>query len=631
MIMAAYNGVNGKPLTENELLAEPLKGEWGFDGVVVSDWGAVYNGEPSARAALDLAMPGPEAMWGEPLVEAVQAGRVLEADIDAKVRRLLLLASRVGALGSGAHLSAAGPSGRPEDASPLAREAAAAATVLFRNESILPLEPENLRRIALIGPGARNPRQLGGGSATVFPPYLVTPFAGLTNALAGQANVVAAVGAELGDGLRPMRVDELARDDGADPASVRWLDVQGQVVLAHGSATTLLIRAVPEVPAGTVALELGCRFIPDQDGRWQLGVSGFGAHQLHLNGNKVIDEQWILTGDPHEVFSAPPEHSIGVDLQAGQAVEVLLRYEWTTDADIIFAGLAVAAPRLSDEEELARAVDLARTSDVAVVVVGTSEAVESEGIDRRTMFLPGRQDELVRAVAAVNPRTVVVVNAGAPVEMPWREDVAAILVAWFPGMEFGNALADVLLGTTEPGGRLPTSWPAVAADAPVLGTTPTDGRLVYQEGLEIGHRGYFANGTEPAYWFGHGLGYTTWEYQSIGTPVESSPDRLTATVRLRNTGSRRGKQVVQVYAARPGSAIRRPVRCLAGFASVNVEPGAVADVPVVIDRRVLRHWDVDARAWVIEPGKVLLSTGPHAGDQRVSASMTLLRGTREDT
>ena len=221
--------------------------------------------------------------------------------------------------------------------------------------------------------------------------------------------------------------------------------------------------------------------------------------------------------------------------------------------------------------------------------------MESEGFDRTSLALPGRQDELVRAVAAVNPRTVVVVNAGAPVELPWRDEVAAVLVSWFPGMEFGNALADVLLGDVEPGGRLPTTWPAAMSDAPVLGTTPTDGRLDYAEGLDIGHRAYLASGTEPAYWFGHGLGYTTWEYESIEAPrgVRRRADRHGSGAQHRRP--RRGKQVVQVYASRPDSAVARPQRWLAGFAVVTAEPGQVVDVPVDIHARALRHWDTAAR------------------------------------
>ncbi|GAA3389240.1 glycoside hydrolase family 3 C-terminal domain-containing protein [Cryptosporangium minutisporangium] len=607
MVMAAYNGVNGAPMTENDLLAEPLKGEWGFSGAVVSDWGALYSGEPAARAALDLAMPGPDAQWGSSLVDAVKAGRVPEAAIDAKVRRMLLLATRVGALGGGGKTVP----GRIEDASAPAREAAVAGTVLLRNDGVLPLRAEELRRVAVLGPGARDARALGGGSATVPLPYLITPVAGLTAALAGRAEVVSAVGAGLSALLRPARADELT-----GPVHLRWLDADGCTVAEQEAGTAILVRMAAVIPAGAVAVQLRTRFTPDEGGHWRLGATGFGECALFVDGVRVAaGEQHQTTVDIGEIFQRGPQHAATVPLRAGHGVDVRIDYRWADDAPLFRAGLVVGLPLGPADEELARAVDLARSSDVAVIVVGTSEDVESEGFDRTSLALPGRQDELVRAVAAVNPRTVVVVNAGAPVELPWRDDVAAVLVSWFGGMEFGAALADVLLGDAEPGGRLPTTWPAALADAPVTGTAPTGGRLEYTEGVHIGHRAYLRAGTEPAYWFGHGLGYTTWEWCSIDAQGRS------AVVRLRNTGDRPGKQVVQVYAARPDSAIDRPARWLAGFAVVTAAPGETVDVPVEISARTLRHWTDDG--WAVEPGPLDLLTGPSAGDVRALVTVEI--------
>jgi beta-glucosidase len=621
MVMAAYNGVNGAPMTQNDLLAEPLKGEWGFDGVVVSDWTAVYDGEPAARAALDLAMPGPEEKWREPLVEAVRAGRVDEADIDAKIRRLLLLAARAGAL-DGVDSGSPTPQPAPiSQAAPLARAAASAAAVLLRNDGLLPLPVEELRRVAVLGPGARDARPLGGGSASVPPAYVVTPVAGLRTALAGRAEVVTAVGAALSDLLRSPRPDELAGADGTADVGFRWLDDQGTVLEEQTAGTATIIRLLGDAPDGAVELEIIAGFTPDEDGDWRVGVVGRGDCTLDLDGRTVVEA--ADTGGPfdvHEVFATPPQHDTVVALRAGQRVDVRLRYRWPAEGFIFKVGFVVGPPLGAPDDEIARAVELARTSDVAVVVVGTSDAVESEGFDRTALTLPGRQDELVRAVAAANPRTVVVVNAGAPVELPWRDEVSAVLVSWFPGMEFGNALADVLLGEVEPGGRLPTTWPTALADAPVREVIPTDGRLEYAEGLDIGHRAYVAAGTEPAFWFGHGLGYTTWEYESMAADV--SGDGGAATVRLRNSGDRPGKQVVQVYASRPDSAVARPARWLAGFAVVTAEPGETVEIPVDVHARALRHW-VAGSGWAVEPGAVTLSVGSSAGRLLASTTVTL--------
>src|SRR4051794_13433810 len=613
LVMAAYNGVNGAPMTENDLLTEPLKGEWGFAGVVVSDWGATYDGEPAARAALDLTMPGPEPQWREPLVEAVRAGRVPEAAIDAKVRRLLLLAARAGAL-EGSETTKP-PAGRIEDAAPLAPEAAASAPGVLRNDGVLPLAADTLRRIAVIGPGAKDARALGGGSASVPLPYVVTPFGGLRDALAGRAEVVSAVGTLLSDTLRPVRADELT-----GPVVLRWVDADGATLAEQVVGTAMIIRVLHDVPDGAVGLEIRTAFTPDEDGEWRVGVVGPGRCALELDGVPVLDETVEPRDfDVHQVFAQPPQHATSRHLRGGERVDVVLRYRWPANGFLFRVGLVVGAPVLGPAEELARAVELARGSDVAVVVVGTSEDVESEGFDRTSLALPGRQDELVHAVAAVNPRTVVVVNAGAPVELPWRDEVAAVLLSWFPGMEFGNALADVLLGAVEPGGRLPTTWPTTMAGAPVTGTTPTDGRLEYTEGLHIGHRAYLRAGTEPAFWFGHGLGYTTWAWE--GLSVRTVPEGLSAVVRLRNTGGRRGKQVVQVYASRPGSSVDRPVRWLAGFAVVQADAGETVEVPVEISQRTLRHWTDDG--WAVEPGELVLSTGPSAGEQPLSATVTI--------
>ena len=245
--------------------------------------------------------------------------------------------------------------------------------------------------------------------------------------------------------------------------------------------------------------------------------------------------------------------------------------------------LAVDCTVEDDDASLAHAVADAAAADLAVVVVGTTEEVESEGFDRTSLALPGRQDELVHRVAAARPETVVVVNAGAPVLMPWRDEVAATLLAWFPGQEFGGALADVLLGRVEPGGRLPTTWPA-AEGAVLPSTTPVDGRLDYTEGLHIGYRRFLRDGVAPAYWFGHGLGYTTWSYDDVA--VSSTEVAVTVT----NTGTRAGRELVQVYLSRADSDVERPVRWLAAHTWVAAEPGESATARVVVPQRAFEHW-----------------------------------------
>ncbi len=209
--------------------------------------------------------------------------------------------------------------------------------------------------------------------------------------------------------------------------------------------------------------------------------------------------------------------------------------EFPEDVPMKVVGFTLAhqEPQRAPDELIAEAVEAARTADTAVVVVATTDRVESEGFDRTDLRLPGRQDELVRAVAAANPNTVVVVNSGSPVELPWGADVAAVLLSWFPGQEGGAALADVLTGTHEPGGRLPTTWGSLAG-APVTEVVPTSGALSYTEGVFIGYRAWEKHGRAPSYPFGHGLGYTDWTYESA--EVKGS----TVTVRVRNSGGAPG-------------------------------------------------------------------------------------------
>jgi len=330
--------------------------------------------------------------------------------------------------------------------------------------------------------------------------------------------------------------------------------------------------------------------------------------------------------DVVEALMAPPQRLASVDLTAGQAVCVLLEHDVHSSPRVdlgTFFELGLEAPHGSDDAEIAAAVSLAAASDVAVVVVGTTAEVESEGFDRTSLALPGRQDDLVRQVAAANPRTVVVVNSGAPVLLPWADDVGAVLLTWFGGQEFGHALADVLLGDAEPGGRLPTTWPA--SQAGVLSTQPAGGVLPYTEGLFIGYRRYDRDGRPPLYPFGHGVGYTTWSYDAISVDGDVLSARgepeVAVGVHVRNTGARRGREVVQVYASRPDSAVERPAKWLAGFAVVGADPGETVSAAISIPERVFQHWS--GSGWTLEPGTFVLSAGPSSASLPLSRRVEL--------
>ena len=617
-VMAAYNTVNGTTMTESPMLRAVLHDEWGFDGVTMTDWYAGRSTEAAARAGLDLVMPGPTGPWREALVTAVREGRVDETDVDAKVVRLLRLASRVGAL-------AAGPAALPtepwtdEQSDGLVQRAAAAGFVLVRNAPVddtpvLPLRP-GVRRVAVIGPNAREARFLGGGSALVFPPATVSPLAGLRAALGPDVEVTYCLGARGHERVSAADPTLLSTPDG-DPGIRVQFRGAGGVVLGEdrrlGSAFNWNNAFEGVEPSLITEIALDTVITADQTGEYRIGASGVGRYRLRLDDQPAFDELLELPAgaDPVEGLMRPPQGWTTIALTAGQAVRVSLVHlvkDHAPGEDLLVSMQLAIDCQVEDEDaSLAHAVADAAAADLAVVVVGTTEEVESEGFDRGSLALPGRQDELVHRVAAARPETVVVVNAGAPVLMPWRDQVAATILAWFPGQEFGGALADVLLGRVEPGGRLPTTWPA--AEGPVLpSTTPVDGRLEYVEGVHIGYRRFLRDRVEPAYWFGHGLGYTTWSYDSVGATADGR-----VTVRMTNTGNRVGRQLVQVYLSRAESAVDRPVRWLAGHTWVEAGPGVATSVEIELRARAFEHW-ADG-GWTREPGTFTVEVGRSAGD-----------------
>ena len=631
-VMASYNGVNGSTLTESPLLRDILHRDWDFDGLVMSDWTAARSTVAAARAALDLAMPGPASRfgpWGDALLAAVTDGEVDEALIDDKVLRILRLAGRVGALADGPAAPSLAPYGPAEIARDL-RAAAAASFVLARNEGLLPLPRTGLGRVAVIGPNAELARTLGGGSATVFPPYTISPLDGLRGA---GLDVTYAPGALGHLRTAAARAPWLLRPDGSRAgAEVRFYSASGELAGSQqrdGVAFRWMNGfGLADPPVPITRLEISCVIRATDAGTYQLGVSGLGQARLLLDGTELFDT--TLTppegADVAELLMAPPQHLAPVELAAGQSARVLLEHDVASSpmADFgTFLQLDLEVPHGTDEEEIAAAVELAAASDVAVVVVGTTAEVESEGFDRTSLALPGRQDELVRRVAAANPRTVVVVNSGAPVLLPWAGDAAAVLLTWFGGQEFGHALADVLLGDTEPGGRLPTTWPATEAGLP--STQPSDGVLSYTEGASIGYRGYDRDGREPLFPFGSGTGYTTWSYESITVDRDPAgaigPTGVAVCVEVRNTGARRGREVVQVYASRPDSAVERPVKWLAGFAAVDADPGETVNVGILIPERAFQHWS--EKDWTVEPGSFALSAGPSSASLPLTGRVTV--------
>ena len=632
-IMAAYNDVNGVAATEqSHVNNEVVKGEWGWDGLIMSDWFATKTSAPAALGGLDLVMPGPDGPWGEVLVRDVESGAVPESVVDEHVCRLLRLADRVGALGEHRPWPVATPAPDSAERREQLRRLATDGMVVLKNEGVLPLTSDTTRpgSVALIGRHALQTVCMGGGSAQVNPPYQVSISEGLTSALGEAVTVVD--GVEVRERATAADPEWVSDPESGDPGlRVSLLDAEGTVMEdRHSSVALVSVGWDDDLPRPVETVRLAAR--TTQSGPAQVGVVGTGSWRVTLDGAQLGAVVLGHEGyDPGEAMLRPPSWTIEVDSAPGALLEAevtILRSEpqpgpdgsMSTLSHVLASGMGVkglvAGPALVETSAaIEAAVVAARAADVAVVVVGNTEERETEGADKTTLALPGDQDELVRAVAGAAPRTVVVVNSATPVLMPWSEQVDAVLVVGIPGQEGGNAVADALLGVQEPAGRLVTSWPAADGAAPAWGLEPTDLRLDYSDGTFIGYRGFHAGHAKaPAHWLGAGTGYGSFEYPAVALAPDADPAAPAPAVRVtvRNTASRDSREVVQVY-YRPAD-VSQPVR-LVGWSAVQVPAGGEADVTVPSDARLWRRWDSEKGGWTrLAGGELLVARG--LGDVR---------------
>ncbi|HEX6421341.1 MAG TPA: glycoside hydrolase family 3 C-terminal domain-containing protein [Acidimicrobiales bacterium] len=598
-VMTSYNRVNGRWCTEQPaLLGGILRDEWGFDGFVVTDWFGVTGTVASAAAGVDLEMPGPARAFGPALAAAVRAGEVGEAVVDAQVTRFLTVLDRIGALddeGPGEELA----EDRPEHRR-VALRAATESMVLLANDGLLPLDHRALRRVAVIGPNADRAVIMGGGSASLRPHYLVTPLQALREALGGGVAVAHERGCDNRKETPLLGGPGTAAPGGAgDGLAVEWFagpDLAGPPVHRSRIAVAEVFGLEPPVAGlGDEGWSLRARttLTPEVTGTHTFTLVQAGRARLLVGGEAVIDgftqrpprgSAWYGLGSV--------EVEAGVDLVEGEPVEVVLEFATSRRAGAVRAG---HRPPEADDL-LDRAVAAAAGADAVVLVVGTTGEWESEGTDRPSMDLPGRQDELVQRVLAANPDTVVVVNAASPVTMDWAPEARAVLQTWFGGQEMAAGLAAVLLGEAEPAGRLPTTVPLRLEHNPSYGNFPGErGHVRYGEGLLVGYRWYEARQLAVRYPFGHGGSYTTF---ALGEPTLSAAGfalggggRLTVSVPVTNTGGRRGAEVVQCYLAPPAPRLVRPPKELAGFAKVWLDPGETATVEIPLDERAFAYWD----------------------------------------
>ena len=617
-IMSSYNKVNGTYAAENHwALTKVLRQDWGFDGVVMSDWFGSRSCEPTVNAGLDMEMPGPTRDRGDKLVAAVRAGTVSAATVRERAGNVLRLMQRTGAL-TDHRPFAERAEDRPEHRA-LIRRAGAAGTVLLKNDGLLPLAKAGT--IAVIGPNAKVAQIMGGGSAQLNPHYSVSPWQGLVSAV-GEAGLSFAPGCT-NHRFEPMLLGQFKVEFFGGKA------LQGPVLHSE-TMTDFMAFWIPPLGGGKVdpanfSVRITGVFVPEVSGMHRVGVASAGYAKVYLDG-RLVANAWDGWKKGATFFEEGCDEVVGeVVLEAGRAHAVSVEFCNKPAENLVFAGMRLGIGRPLGDGDIAEAVRVAAAADRAVLFVGRTGEWDTEGWDLPNISLPGRQDELVAAVLAANPNTVVVLQTGGPVEMPWLGQARAVLQAWYPGQEAGNAIADVLYGDVEPGGRLAQTFPRRWTDNPTQSQDAEvypglNGHVRYEEGIFIGYRHYDRLGIEPLFPFGHGLSYTSFDLSGLTVSADGGTVRVTLT----NSGTRDGAAVVQVYVGDVDASLPRPQKELKGFAKVRLKAGEAREVEVTLEARAFAFFDVAGQLWRIEAGEFDISVGFSAADLR--ASQRISRG-----
>jgi beta-glucosidase len=619
-VMCSKNLINDSHGCEQQaLLQGVLKDDWGFDGFVVSDFTSCHSTVRCATGGMDLELPS-ATYFGAALKAAVQSGEVSAANLDDHVHRILATMFRLGLFdrpqGTVTPIDVAGDGAT-------ARSAAEAGTVLLKNsDDVLPLGTD--RSVAVIGPSAATAMTGGGGSAGVAPLYSVSPLDAITRR-GGTVNYAQGMG-PVDLGPQPALPSYTVTPENASPDqhgfTARYYDNttwSGTPVLTRVDQNVEMDPSggipAPGLPSDGWSVRWSGTFTAPVTGDYAFHLTNHARAGLYLDGTRVINSGGGFPGVTASTtvhLEAGTQHTIRVDWAKANG-QAMIELSWTPPA---------GTPNVGIEQ----AVQAAQRSDVAVVFASNKD---TEAIDRTDLGLPGYQDQLIEAVAAANPHTVVVLDTGGPVLMPWLDDVAGVLEAWYPGEEDGNAAADVLFGDVDPAGRLPITFPKSLADTPA--STPAqypgiNGVARYSEGVFVGYRHYDAAGTQPLFPFGYGLSYTNFRLAGLQTspPGGTSNGHVEVAVDVTNTGHRSGSQVVQLYVGDPStSASPEPPHQLAGFAKVTLAPGQTRHVVLHVTPRSFARWNTTTNGWDVPDGTYRLFVGTSSADLPLTASLRL--------
>jgi len=635
-VMSSYNKINGKWASENDsLLSDILKKEWRFDGIVISDWFAFGSTVGSAKAGLDLEMPGPARIFGESLMTAVRQGEVSESTIDEKVRRILKTIDR-----SEVNKQASKPIKDMDNKkySRLLREAAEEAIILLKNErSVLPLDREKIRSIAVIGPNAAVPRVAGAGSSRVTPHYAITPLQGLTDFCGDRIRLSYEQGCT--NNLLTPLIDPtyLSPDSGSDDTGLMAtyyanIEFTGEPAFNrlekvfnfnHGRMANNTAPG-PGLDPDLFSVCWTGIFRPPVTGLYRFGLMTDGFCRIQING-KLLVQKWMDEAGKEGVSSG--EERIGeIELEVDQSCAVKVEYCLNPDHQG-FRRLRLGCEIPLEAGAMDMAAQLAADADLALVFVGLTEEYDAEFRDRENMDLPGKQVELIKKVVEANPTTVVVLSSGSPVSLEdWSHSVPGIIQTGYIGQEAGHAIADVLFGRVNPSGKLTETYPKRLEDNPAFINYPGEnGKVLYGEGIFVGYRYYDKKKIEPSFPFGHGLSYTSFEYDRL-TIKESEiklGQNLEVSVDIANIGDRPGKEVVQLYLRDVESSLIRPPKELKGFRKVSLEPAETVTINFALSQRDFSFYDPDHKEWICEPGEFEVLIGSSSGDLRVRGSFVV--------
>lgn len=622
-VMTAYNGVNGYPSAENKhLVTDILRNEWNYKGLVVSDWGSVKS-IASLYAGVDMEMPGPgKFMRQEDILREVKTGKLSEADINSKLKGLLRLLIQT------RQLDLPKPKLASELNSPahqqLARRVSEESIVLLKNtNNLLPLNLAGIKKLAVIGPNANVARLGGGGSASVTACYSISPLQGIRDFCGNSVEVNFEEGCGLMGDIVTIPAQYFRSENGEPGLLVDYFNNKNLAGTPAQTGSDPLIDfswgwAAPAegINKGNYSVRWTGILRPPTSGTYKIGMAVFGAGARLFVNNELVIDTWG-EGDKENFEQAFTQSKPQVELKLKANTDYNIRVEWFKKINRNMIRLEWEIPGASNSID--KAVELAASSDAVIVFAGLSNFFEGGNNDKTSLALPGEQDELIRRVSAVNPKTMVVLINGTPVGMPWLEKIPSVLEAYYPGQEGGHALANIIFGKVNPSGKLPETFPKRLEDNPSYNNFPGTGKQVkYEEGIYVGYRHYDHFNIEPLFPFGHGLSYTTFEYSNL--KISRKDKKINVRFILKNTGTKAGKEVVQLYVNRIGKQSENGYKELKAFDKIELKAGESKQVSLQLGQDDFSLFDEPGNKWVKGSGQFKLIIGRSSRDIRLTGN-----------